>query len=414
METNESLEKKREQANKLVQEIQLIKSDSQSLQESVKKLYEQINTKEKEFKKHIESIDKFATTTKSAIETLKVEKTKIQTLLNQVNSFYEKKYLPLVEKIENNESGFNARIIKSNKLNKELEKITTECSKQYDEIKKYVSEYHRKSKELVVIDNSIRKFAETTEKNKIKSDNFLTSITNANKEIVRLLAETRKDKKESNELVSEIKSLNENSLNLFTDISVNHKNAKEKLAAIQEIYEIAHETGLSGEFENRRNKLKEEIGKWESRIFISSLVLLIGLIVLFVCQLWLYKWELTNKTFDLNFYVRFLILSPIVFYLTFCSTQYSKTKKLYDKYSFKTTLAMSIKFHIELLTLNEKFQNKESMDKLLDFIINAFNKIYHEPYSDDDYKMKIKLSNIELDLQKRFFEKLDEIKNNVP
>ena len=74
---------------------------------------------------------------------------------------------------------------------------------------------------------------------------------------------------------------------------------------------------------------------------------------------------------------------------------------------------MSIKSHIELLTQNEKFQEKESMDKLLDFIINAFNKIYQEPYDDDDYKMKIKLSNIELDLQKKFFEKIDDIKNNV-
>lgn len=412
METNESLEKKREQANKLVQEIQFIKSESQSHYNSIKKINEQINIKDKEFKKNIETVDKFSAISKDAIETLKVEKIKIQTLLNQVNLFYDKKYLPLVEKIENKENGFNARIAKGNKLNKELDKITIECSKQYDEIKNYVHEYQKKSKEFNVIGGKIIKLFESSEKNKLNSDSLLTSIKNANKEIEKLLSQTRIDKKESNDLVSEIESIKKDSHVLFADISEKHIHAKEKLEAIQEIYEIAHETGLSGEFENRRNKHKEEISKWESRIFFSSLVLLIGLIVLFICQLWLYKWDLTNKTFDVNFYIRFLILSPIIFYLTFCSTQYNKAKKLYDKYSFKTTLAMSIKSHIELLTQNEKFQEKESMDKLLDFIINAFNKIYQEPY-DDDYKMKIKLSNIELDLQKKFFEKIDDIKNNV-
>jgi len=413
MEVNDPLEKKKEQANKLVQEILKIKNDSQTFQDSIKRLYDKINSKDQEFSRHIEFIDNFKQTSKDVIETLKYDKNKIQTLLNQVNTFYESKYLPLLEQIEHKESGFKARITKNNNLNKELEKIKKECSNKYVEIKKYVIEYQKKLKELSVLNLKIRKLADSVEKNKLKSDKFLSSITIANNEVVRLISEIRSEKKESSQLFTEIQRINENSQKCVIDIKTNHEEANEKLIAIQKIYEIAHETGLSGEFENRRNHLKVDINKWEKRIFIISFVLLIGLIVLFICQLWLYKWDLTNKTFDVNFYVRFLILSPIVFYLTFCSTQYSKTKKLYDKYSFKTTLAMSIKFHIELLTQNDKFQDKESMDKLLDFIINAFKKIYDEPYNDENYKMKIKLSNLELNLQKRFLEKLDEIKTKT-
>ena len=101
----------------------------------------------------------------------------------------------------------------------------------------------------------------------------------------------------------------------------------------------------------------------------------------------------------------FLILSPIVYYLVFSSTQYNKVKRLHDKYNFKTTLAMTIKSHIELLTQVEIFQSPERLDKILDFIIEGFNKIYNEPYTNDDFKMKVELANIKLDLQKNLLEK---------
>ena len=105
--------------------------------------------------------------------------------------------------------------------------------------------------------------------------------------------------------------------------------------------------------------------------------------------------------------MRFLILSPIVYYLVFCSSQYNQVKKLHDKYSFKTTLAMTIKSHIELLTHEENFQSPERLDKILDFIIDGFNKIYNEPYANDDFKMKVELANIKLDLQKNLLEKIN-------
>jgi hypothetical protein len=68
---------------------------------------------------------------------------------------------------------------------------------------------------------------------------------------------------------------------------------------------------------------------------------------------------------------------------------------------------MTIKSHIELLTHVENFQSPERLDKILDFIIEAFNKIYNEPYSNDDFKMKVELANIKLDLQKNLLDKIN-------
>ncbi len=65
---------------------------------------------------------------------------------------------------------------------------------------------------------------------------------------------------------------------------------------------------------------------------------------------------------------------------------------------------MSIKHHIELLVKQDLFIQEGQIEKVLDFVLDAFAKIYNEPYSDDDYKMKIKLVNIELELEKKMIE----------
>lgn len=181
------------------------------------------------------------------------------------------------------------------------------------------------------------------------------------------------------------------------------------LKDIQDIYEIAAETGLSGEFDKRRKHLKEALDKWEKRIVITTIVLLVVIVTMFIGQLWLYKWDIENHTFDINFYVRFLIASPIVYYLYFCSSQFSQTKKLHDRYSFKTTLAMSIKHHIELLTEQEKFNQEERINKILDFVLDGFTKIYSEPHNNEDYKLKLKLVNMEMKIEKRIIDSINKL-----
>lgn len=135
---------------------------------------------------------------------------------------------------------------------------------------------------------------------------------------------------------------------------------------------------------------------------VISFVILLLVIGLFLFQLSLQEWKIQDL--KANFYLRYLLLSPIVYYLVFSANQYSKSQKLYDKYSFKTTLAIPVQHHIELLTSKEEFTSSIQIDNVLNFILDAFRKIYSEPYADDDLKFKLKLANLELEIEKKMVE----------
>ena len=154
-------------------------------------LYRHIELKDNDYKKLIHSLNRINLTTEEAIDNLRHERDRIKTLLAQVNNFYEKKYTPLLQKIEDRDSGFRAKINKSTNELKELEKVKLSCSKQYDEIKKFVADYKTKSRELSTLNTKIRKLGESSENNKNKTDSLLAKIHSADKEIQIILANTK-------------------------------------------------------------------------------------------------------------------------------------------------------------------------------------------------------------------------------
>ncbi|MCY1636253.1 hypothetical protein [Marinifilum sp. D737] len=406
MATNDTLKSKRDEANKIVEEIkasfQIIEAN---LNES-KSILKQHEDNSTETKKINTTLKRLAHSTEVAIAKFRSERDKVSRLLTQVNNFYEKKYVPLLNKVEDENTGFRARLKQGTQFKNEILKIKESSKTQYDEVKKFASELRKSNRELTVIDSSIRKlFQNSTNKNS-KINEINAHVSELDKKILKthdnlnkLFIQSQKNEKVISELL--IKSNTE-----FENIRTIKSDSEKLLSDIQEIYEIAAETGLSGEFDKRRKHLKESLVHWEKRIFITTVVLLVVIIIMFVGQLWLYKWDIENHTFDINFYVRFLIASPIVYYLYFCSSQYSQTKKLHDKYSFKTTLAMSIKHHIQLLTEHEKFNKDERINKILDFVLDGFQRIYTEPHTNDDYKLKLKLANMEMDIEKRLIESI--------
>ena len=415
MEDDNLISNKR-QADKIIEEINKKHDKILQIKESCDLLFKDIQLSTNNNKKIESSISKIKSTSEQIFEDLNKKRNEINSQFINVNNFFDKKYLPLIKKIDNPDSGFAIKVYKSNNYYKEIEKTSQSVSKLYEEIKKHVTEYRTIAQSLKNLESSTKKVYDFIVDKKPKIEEIYRSVTENEKnvktsynEIKRLLADSKKD----NESIASLKELSGTD---YSDIHSNKDESDRLLTRIQEIYDIAAETGLSGEFENRRNNLKIEVSKWEKRLLVVSLILLGSLLSLFVFQLWLYDWDIKGHNFDLNFYARFLILSPVVYYLIFCSAQHEKSKKLHDKYSFKTTLAMSIKSHIELLLSNKSFQTQERIDSILDFIISGFDKIYKEPYSDDDYKLKLKLANIELDIENKILEKLtkDNKKNNVP
>ena len=282
MTTNESLKSKRELANKLVQEIIDIKDNVIDIKIDAEDLYRHIELKDNDYKKLIHSLNRINLTTEEAIDNLRHERDRIKTLLAQVNNFYEKKYTPLLQKIEDRDSGFRAKINKSTNELKELEKVKLSCSKQYDEIKKFVADYKTKSRELSTLNTKIRKLGESSENNKNKTDSLLAKIQSADKEIQIILANTKNRDTETTNLESSIKRKEIKSQEILGEIERLFDETEIKRKEVQDVYEIAHETGLSGEFGNRRNNLKKSFEKWEKRILWTSIILLGSLVGLFI------------------------------------------------------------------------------------------------------------------------------------
>ncbi len=409
MTTNDTLKSRRAEANKIVNEIIEQSTIVEKNVAKSKSLLSNIDADSNEAKKIKTALNRIILTTKDAILRFRNERDKVSKLLTQVNNFYNKKYIPLVEKIDDNGTGFKARLKQGTAFKNETRRINELSKNQYEEVKNYATELRKRSRELRAIDNSIRKLFENSSNKNTQVDKISSNVKALENQITIIHKKLDKvfetSKKNSEVITSLLKKSNDEYIEIG-NIKIDSENV---LHEIQEIYEIAAETGLSGEFDKRKEQLKKLIIKWEKRILITSCVLLIMIILMFILQLKLYEWDLTNDTFDVNFYVRFLIASPVVYYLYFCSTQFNQAKKLHDKYSFKTTLAMSIKSHIELLTKHEKFDEKERMDKILEFVLTGFQSIYSEPYSQDDYK--IKLANIEINLEKRILESITKTLN---
>lgn len=401
-----SLEERRRKAAELVAEIVTLKNSLDSILNDAYSFLDGIKTNDKVYKSLVDKLDAINKETIIAITGFKKDKNKIIKLLNEAEKFYKNKYTPLAAKYATKKKELAADVISADKERKKFEKLKSDCLSQYNEIVTLGKNYKARTVELNKIDNTIRNLHRLAEQNKGKIDSLYEIISAAHKEILTRNSNIKQLEAECVALTNNIRKYAQETNTNTQKITELCNVSETTLAEIQKIYEIASETGLSGEFEKRRNKLNEEIKKWEKSIFMTSISLFIGIIGLFIFQLRMNKWEL-NATFDLNFYVRFLIFSPIVYYLYFISVQYSKAKQLHDKYAFKTTLSMTIKSHIELLTQQGYFKDEEHINQILEFVLDGFRNIYCEPNSgSDDYKMSIKLANFEIDLQKKIIDKL--------
>jgi len=407
MATLDTLQKKKEEVDKIVNDITL---KSKTIEERIVQAnthLESVKTTDKEFQKLIQKLQQIQKTANENVENFKIEKNKINKLHSETQKFYSSKFLPLAEKIEDKESGFIARIKQVNTTSTNINSIFKSCKSQFQEIKNYANRYTKALKSLENLDKSIRNIYIKVETTNIKSTEFLKAIQEAKKNSEGLTKEISILQQSSVKHEKEINNLLQQSKNEYDDIVSIKEKSDQTLKEIFDIYEIAADTGRSGEFDKRRKALALELIKWERLVMISTAVLFFAIIGLFAWQLYLCGWDLEKLKMDLSFYLRFIFTSPIIFYLTFVSMQHNKTKKLVDIYSYKTAMAVSIKSHLELLSTNESFKKFDK--EILQFTLDSFEKIYKEPYdNNDDLKMKLKMLGVELGLEKNKFKELRE------
>lgn len=404
----ETLQQKREEANRLVQEI------SKSVDAAEKKLQDAnllLAAVQKSNAKSTSTnsiIDKTLSDSEQVLAEVKELRSNLRIHLNHANTFYEKTFLPLQLKIQDPQTGLSTMLSHSRMSQKSILEIENKVKLLFAKINQGVKAHQSVINNLGKVEKSINSiFKEVNRKSDLSKAAYLT-ISNHSKII--------SNKKVEIEKILALANTESNDISQFHRIS--HKNNDEIIAfkdqsnklltEIQTVYEAAFDTYRGGEFNKRKVEIKEELRRWEKYIQLSTFVLIVFIVGLFILQLCLNKWTLDNL--NLNFYLRFFLASPIVYYIYFCNSQYSSNKRLYDKYTFKSTMAFSITGHLESLTKNDYFNKDEKhLWETLKFALMAYEKIYTEPYQDDELRLKIKLHSIELDIEKHILTTLRKV-----
>lgn len=399
MATLDSLQKKKEEVDKIINDISLKSKTIEERVVQVNTFLTSVKTTDKEYQNLIQKLQQVQKTANENVENFKIEKNRINKLYSDIQQFYNLKFLPLSRKIENTETGFVAKIKQVNTTSNSINSIYKSCKSQLEKIENYANRYTKALKSLESLDKSIRKIYANIDSANTKSNEFLNNIQEAKRNSVTFAKEISGLQKDSKIQEEKIRNLLNSATEHYDQITLIKEKSDATLREIFDIYEIAADTGRSGEFDKRRKAVTLDLLKWEKYVLWSTVVLFTVIIGLFAWQLYLYDGNLKELTMDISFYLRLLFTSPIIYYITFASLQYNRAKKLVDIYSYKTTMAMSIKSHLELLTTNENFKHFDK--EILQFTLESFEKIYKEPYDNsDDLKMKLKLMNVELGIEK--------------
>lgn len=326
-------------------------------------------------------------------ETYSQNKVKIEKLIVQADKFYEKIFTPIRDKINDPTTGLKSVLNNSQQQQRDINKNLSKINKSYNEY-------------LVVLKNikKILATAKETEK-KINLSHVKSVKTEGHISVVKdnvnvLHKQISGIQQQSGKAYAQINSFHNDAIKTCKKIETNFERsdstikdmvalkaeAKEFIEKIAKQYGIASNTSLAGAFEEKKGKLVEELDTWHIRVRRWSLILFATIIVLFFVQ-WLGsdKCDLNDLHFD--FYLRFLFVTPLLFYLLFCTRQYNKTSTNLDKYSFKFAIARSLEAHADLLTRN--FSDPIFKDRVLDFSLTSLGKIYDKPYIDDIEMAKV-------------------------
>lgn len=388
MTENNTLKARREEAEKIVLEINETSLKAEKIYKSIQKLLLEASIEKGKIDGNNKVLIDIIKKSDSLIDSYRQERDRIKTVTRQIDQFYQKSFTPLMTKINDPKTGFKNRIKENDFLFKEVVKIKTNADDQLIRLKKLVDEYKVKidnlrniERAIIKIDKEVKLHGENIAKVNGIADNIQSqiilkqeSINQSEKQISLLEKQVTQDS-------SVVK-------NLLNNVIEYEKEAIQTLEKIRKIYQIASNTGLGGAFDARKKEYETEMKKWQNWVGYTTIALavfVIGIYVIHLCQYW-------GKTVEYNvdFYIRFILTSPLVFYMTFSANQHNKAKRNHEKYSLRTTVALSIESHLELLANNPQYSHKESVDKILEFILNTFNNLYKETFTIDKKKSKEK------------------------
>lgn len=185
--------------------------------------------------------------------------------------------------------------------------------------------------------------------------------------ITEAITEANAYKEEIDKQKAVNKSLTERLQKLSEDIGSLKKEAENQLGSISAKV-------LSNSFDNVAIKLEKSVFSWKISVAISIVVLFCVTLAVIIWELW------TGGTISITnsgFLLKATLTSPFIFLVGFTVRQYSREKKLFDEYTFKSAVALSFEAFRKLI--KEEDSQVTDHRQIVNFIIKTVSSIYSTP-----------------------------------
>lgn len=215
---------------------------------------------------------------------------------------------------------------------------------------------------------------------------ILSSSTELKSEITAVKAgadtiykEIRKFRDEAAGYIKEIGGLKDTATTAVSDIEDQHIESLALKEQIEEIFHIGSRGAQANHFVKRRNQLF-----WISLVwlvlFLSFLITAGVLAVILILPI-VDVLKNPNMTVSLEvLIIRVVILSPFVFGAVYSLVQYSSERRLYEKYAFKSITTFSAETSVATLKrVLAKTESATKNEKIINFAMGIFNRLYEEP-----------------------------------
>lgn len=346
---------------------------------------------QKHFEKSSEAKNKVVEITKiigKSFIDFNTAKNQIDSLLSEISKFNTEQFNPISQKFLNKETGVNVLINEAKGHNKTIKDLENQANKHFLKLDKQVLLFQNKLDDINNVETAITELHKKAQDPEEGLQAKLKQVTGIKDQILTVYNETKESHKISNELKNEIEKFREDSSHDMESIHEFKENSDSFSAKIKELYDISQLNLTGGVIDKTRKEFI--MNQW---IWLGALVAAIGITSYIAYLLTPESSQITDSNYlVLSLFLRYAILFPLIFLIIFCGKQYKISRVSAEKYTFKTVLSVSLEGKIYYLM--DRFKRAEDREKILEFSLMNFKKLYDEPFYDEAMKMKY---NIEQD-----------------
>ncbi len=343
----------------------------------------------------------------------------VQSNIEEMETAYQS-FTEINEKITDEETGLQALLDTATELEGSVNAAKTNADSQLQNITNALAAVQSNIEEMETAYQSFTEINEkiTDEETGLQASfdevsGFKTDIEAVKTAADLLYKEIREFRDNAANYIKEIGGLKLSAITAVDKIESEHTKSVELKKKIEEIFNIGTRGVHANHFVERRNQLFWISVFWLS-LFFALLITTIALAIVYVLPL---AGSLDDPSARIAlevFLLRFSIITPSLLGALYALRQFSYDRRLYEKYAFKAISVYSSESSISTLIRSTKDLTHDDRDgKIIDFAVNTFSSLYHEPVEPVQDRWIFKTDNKILNLTAETNQSLGEIKEDV-